>query len=449
MGRLFGTDGIRDRVDRPDGIFASDQLLRLGWALAEILGPGKRVYIARDPRRSGIPILKTLASSLREKGIHVSCAFPEGLPTPGVAFTLRNSGEYEMGIVISASHNPPEYNGLKFFDRDGLKLSEAKERQIEETLDHQLLAPSPGQSLGEPLHADTLRHREAYVRHLQGQLETGSLQGWKVAVDSAHGATAGMFQTCLKHWGAIPFVMADTEAGERINVKCGATDPEGLQKIAKSSRCRLGVAFDGDGDRCVFVDERGRVVDGDAVLYVFAKDLKAQGLWKKRAVVATEISNFGLDRAIRRLGGKVIRVPVGDRNVVQRMRRGGCVLGGESSGHVILPESGLTGDGMLTAAHMLGVMRRSRKRLSALVLGYASFPSVSLNVRVTRKPSFAEVPELARAIREGAAAIGREGRILVRYSGTEPLLRILAEGPERARLQGVVSRVAEAAGALS
>ena len=442
--KLFGTDGIRDLAGR--GPLADEAIVRLGWALAEILGAGKKVFLARDPRPSGPRILRILAASLVAKGVQVDVASPEVLPTPGVAFALRDSGEYALGIVISASHNPPEYNGIKLFDHDGLKLTEGRERQIEAAVERQPTASLP--SIVEPAPAETRRHREAYVRHLQGQLESGDLKGWKVGVDSAHGATAGMFQACLRHWGALPVVMADTEDGGRINSRCGATDPKALQLLVKTEKARLGVAFDGDGDRCVFVDECGSLLDGDAVLYFLSKDLQSRGQWKPAVVVATEISNLGLDRAVSRLGGRVLRVPVGDRQVVMEMRETGALLGGEPSGHFILPDSNFIGDGQLAAARVLGVMARTGKSLSELVKGYVPFPSLLKNVKVSRKPPVEELPALVQAIRDGVKALGAEGRLVVRYSGTEPLLRILAEGPERGKLEAAVGRVEKAAEVL-
>ena len=448
MTRRFGTDGIRDLAGR--GALAPAEVLALGRVLGALARAGRcgarkgaPVLIGRDTRASG-PVIETLlAKGLAEQGIEVVLAGV--IPTPGVAWLVRRRG-FALGIVVSASHNPAEYNGIKVLDAKGLKLSLAQEAGLERRLDRG--APLRPAGRGAPVRPapDLVA---AYESFLRGRLPRRALTGRLVAVDTAHGATAGIFQRCLAHWGARAVSLGDAPDGTNINRGVGATAPRALAVAVRRARAQAGVAFDGDGDRVVFVDERGEVLDGDALLYVIAKDLLARRRWPHRTVVATEISNLGLDRAIGALGGRVVRTPVGDRHVSTRMREGGFVLGGESSGHLILPGAGGTGDGMLAATRILDILRRTGKPLSRLAAGLVRFPQVSRNVRVSRKPSLRSLPALARAMDLGEKALGREGRLMVRYSGTEPLLRILAEGPDRRLLEDVTAVVADAAKGLA
>ncbi len=448
MTRRFGTDGIRDLAGQ--GALAPSEVLALGRVLGTQVRAGRcgarkgaPVLIGRDTRASGPAIEVLLARGLAEQGVEVVLAGV--IPTPGVAWLVRRRG-FALGIVVSASHNPAEYNGIKVFDAEGFKLSLAQETDLERRLDRG--APLRPAARGASV-APAPNLLPAYEAFLKSRLPRHVLAGCRVAVDTAHGATAGIFQRCLAHWGAKAWSLGDAPDGANINRGVGATAPQALAAAVSRARAQVGVAFDGDGDRVVFVDERGEVLDGDALLYVMAKDLHARRRWPHRTLVATEISNLGLDRAIGALGGRVVRTPVGDRHVSERMREGGFVLGGESSGHLILPGSGGTGDGMLAAARILGVMKRTRKPLSRLAAGLVRFPQVSRNVRVSRKPSLRSLPALTRAIASGEKALGGEGRLMVRYSGTEPLLRILAEGPDRRLLEDVTAAVADAAKGLA
>jgi phosphoglucosamine mutase len=448
VSRRFGTDGIRDLAGR--GALAPAEVLALGRVLGSRARAGRcgaregaSVLIGRDTRASGPAIEALLAKGLAEQGVEVVLAGV--IPTPGVSWLVRRRG-FALGIVVSASHNPAEYNGIKVFDAEGFKLSLAQEMDLERRLDRG--APLRPVAHGAPVHPvpDLL---PAYEAFLKSQLTRQALAGHRIVADTAQGATAGIFQRCLAHWGAKAGSLGDAPDGANINRGVGATAPQALAAEVRRMRAQAGVAFDGDGDRVVFVDERGEVLDGDALLYVIAKDLHARRRWPHRTVVATEISNLGLDRAIAALGGRVVRTPVGDRHVSARMREGGFVLGGESSGHLILPGSGGTGDGMLAAARVLGILKRTGKPLSRLAAGLVRFPQISRNVRVSRKPSLRSLPVLASAMASGEKVLGREGRLMVRYSGTEPLLRILAEGPDRRLLEDVTAAVADAAKGLA
>lgn len=443
----FGTDGIRALAGR--GPLAPAEVLALGRVLGGLARTGQMGFrpeaaavIGRDTRGSGPAIEAALARGLAEQGTDAVLAGV--IPTPGVARAVR-TGRFGLGIVVSASHNPAEYNGIKLFDAKGLKLDPAREALLERRLDGGAPvrpAARPGLVRPDPAWA------AAYEAFIRSRLRPGALAGMVVALDGAHGAASGMFRRCLSRWGARVHAIGEKPDGTNINRGVGATAPEALAALVLRSRAQAGVAFDGDADRLLMVDEKGAVVDGDALLLLLAADLKARRRWSPRLLVATDISNLGLDRAVGALGGRVLRTPVGDRHVSERMRREGAVIGGEQSGHLILPESGGTGDGMLAAAAVLGVMRRARRPLSRLAARLERLPQVARNLHVVRKPALHTVPALARAVAAGTRALDGEGRLVVRYSGTEPLLRILAEGPDPDRLESVVASVISAAEAI-
>ena len=435
---LFGTDGVRGTPGR----FPLDPatVARLGAALAAEAGPAPRIVIGRDTRESGEEIERLLAGGIRAAG-----GIPVGvgvLPTPGVAFLSARG--FDAGVVISASHNPVPDNGVKILTSGGEKASRRHESRLEARVaaarDGGAAPPGPSPPATDAALADE------YAAHLTSVLAGApALDGFRIAIDCAHGATSRIAPLVLRRVG-IPVIATHAEPdGRNINVGCGSTHPTALQRSVVEHGCRLGLAFDGDGDRVILVDHRGAIVDGDGVLFVCARHLRAAGRLAGNAVVATMMSNIGLELSLRGAGIAMHRCAVGDRNVREEMQRRGVRLGGEQSGHVIFADRLPTGDGLATGLEVVRVMAESGRDLADLAAGLETCPQQLVNVRVDAQPDLDEVPGMRDAIRAAEERLGERGRVLVRYSGTEPLLRIMIEGPDPATVRELAAGIADRA----
>lgn len=436
--RLFGTDGVRGVA----GVYPLDPptVARLGAAVVRARAGERppRILVGRDTRESGEWIGREFARGAGAHGAQVTSAGV--MPTPGVAYLTRACG-FDLGVVLSASHNPYADNGIKVFSASGEKFGEENERRVEA-----IMADTSWNVRSAPdVHVATADFIDPYVDYVAKLLPSaGSLAGAKVGVDMANGATTATAVRLFEKLGFEVLRDGDRPDGRNINRECGSTHPARLAAHVVSQGCRMGVAFDGDGDRAIFVDARGHVVDGDAVLLMLGLHYKRQGRLAGNTVVATVMSNIGLEIALRDRGVTMIRTPVGDKYVMEEMLRGGFVLGGEQSGHVILSEHLPTGDGMATALAVLRVMAESGRELGDLASELKTFPQTLVNVRVKDKRPVAEVPQIQAAISRVEAALASRGRVLVRYSGTEPLLRIMIEGEDQATVQAWAEEIADA-----
>jgi phosphoglucosamine mutase len=438
MSRLFGTDGVRGTA----GVSPLDPptIARLGAAIVRVLALDRpaRLIVGRDTRESGEWIERELARGAASQGAVVSTTGV--VPTPAVAY-LAGACDYDLGIVLSASHNPYGDNGIKVFSGRGEKFDEAEERRVEAIMaDTGWSVPSAAEAR---LRSTPLV--DAYLDHVRRLLPSpGRLAGMRLAVDMANGATTTTAVRLLASLGFDLVPLGDHPDGRNINLECGSTHPAGLATAVIAERCQMGVAFDGDGDRAIFVDARGRVVDGDAVLLILALAAQRAGRLTGNTVVATVMSNIGLELALRDHGIRLIRTPVGDKHVMEEMLRGGYVLGGEQSGHVIQTEHLATGDGLATALGLLRVMDATGQSLAELASALVTYPQTLVNVRVREKVPVESVPAVAAAVGRVEHAIAGRGRLLVRYSGTEPLLRIMIEGEDQASIQMWAEEIAEA-----
>jgi phosphoglucosamine mutase len=424
--KLFGTDGIRGRAGAPP--LDPRTINRVGAALVRALenagnGPGRRVLIGRDTRESGEWIERELARGLSSEGaITVSAGV---IPTPAIAYLTRSEG-FDAGIVISASHNPYEDNGIKVFSGRGEKLTETFEARIESMVANE--AWMVGAGAGAPQRSELSRQ---YVAHLRRILDAaGPLAGSRLVLDCANGATGTVAPALFRDLGFEVIAIGNEPNGRNINLHCGSTHMEGLQARVTGSGARLGVAFDGDGDRALFVDARGNSVDGDAVMLMAADYLQKEGRLDGNTVVATVMSNIGLELGLRARGIDLVRAPVGDKYVMEEILKRGSALGGEQSGHIIFADHLFTGDGIATALNVLRIMIATGKELDALAGQLVSYPQVLVNVRVRERGDYNAIPAIADAIRKVESRLSGHGRLLIRYSGTEPLLRIMLEGKD-------------------
>ncbi len=437
--RLFGTDGIRGRAGAAP--LDPDTVRRVGLALARVAGQGPgpvRILIGRDTRESGVSIERNLAHGARQFGAEVTTAGV--LPTPAVAAVTRDRG-YTLGVVISASHNPFEDNGIKVFSSGGLKFTEAREREVE-ALVADASVPTPG---GEAPPVPAVDCTSDYLARLHRILPgTTPLDRFPVAVDCAHGATVTVAPRLFSDLGADVHLVGCEPDGRNINTGVGSTAPGRLAELVVAAGCRLGVAFDGDGDRAIFVDAAGTVVDGDAVMLLCARQLQREGRLPGAAIVATVMSNIGLELALRASGIALVRCPVGDKHVMEALLERRLALGGEQSGHVIFTEHLATGDGMATALQVIRTMLATGRELSDLAGELTTYPQVLLNVRVPERIDLASVPGIAAELAAVEARLAGQGRLLVRYSGTEPLLRIMLEGTDAAAIAAWARGIADA-----
>lgn len=446
MKRLFGTDGIRGVANRE---LTPELALRIGRIVASLLGGGGSrpvILIGRDTRLSGDMLESSLVAGITSAG---AAAHILGIvPTPAVAYLTRLL-QANAGIVISASHNPIEDNGLKIFNGDGLKLPDEMEREIERIYFHytesgESLQSPEGSAIGCSLHDGGML--ENYLRHLKST--ASSLKGLRLVVDCAHGAACRLAGELLQELGADVVLLHDEADGRRINVNCGATHTSELQREVVRSGADAGLAFDGDADRLIAVDEKGSEVDGDGIMSICAISMVEQGKLQKNTLVATVMSNGGLDLLGQKHGFKLRRTAVGDRYVLEEMLSGGYNLGGEQSGHIIFSDHATTGDGLLTALQFLAAVYSTGRPLSELAGRLERFPQVLYNVPAVMQEKWEGSPTVVSAIEDLRSRLGRHSRILVRASGTEPLIRIMLEAPlpedmlweEARKLAHVISR---------
>lgn len=439
--KLFGTDGVRG-IANVDPM-TTEVALALGRAAAHVFkrGPGRhRIVIGKDTRLSGYMFEMALSAGICSMGVDVLLVGP--LPTPGIAF-LAQSMRADAGVVISASHNPFQDNGIKFFSRDGFKLPDEVEAQIEALVEDGVDGPRPtAQEVGKAFRIDDAVGR--YIVFLKNTFPRDlTLEGLRIVLDCANGAAYKVAPAVLEELGAELVLIGVRPNGANINQNCGAVHPEGMARAVVENRADLGIALDGDADRVIVADERGRQVDGDVIMAVCGLELLKAGALRRETVVTTVMSNLGLDLAMRRAGGRVVRTQVGDRYVVEEMRGGGYSFGGEQSGHMIFLDHNTTGDGVLSALQLLAIMRRRGRPLSELAAVMQRVPQVLVNVKVARKTPLSDLPEVAAAMRRIEAVLGGEGRLVVRYSGTENLLRIMVEGTDEGRIGAFAAELAE------
>jgi phosphoglucosamine mutase len=423
--KLFGTDGIRAVAGEspldPITIFATG--LALGHSLDKTI-PTPAVLLGRDTRESSPSIAATLAAGLRQTGVRVESA---GIvPTPAVAYLARTHG-FQAGVVISASHNPWRDNGIKLFGGDGFKLADAVELAMEdEILQHaaQIAAPNPA-SLASV--EDNLALQADYIQFLMDCVPGLSLAGLDIVADCANGAAAAVAPELFRRLGGNVALLNIAPNGRNINDNCGALHPANVAAEVKSRGAGVGVTFDGDADRCMLAGPQGNVINGDAILLMVARDLKVRGLLTGDLVVATTMSNMGLEAALKRSGIRMFRAPVGDRYVLEEMLKQKAALGGEQSGHILLPHLATTGDGVLTALVVLDLIARSGKTIDELTADLKVFPQVIVNVKVREKKALASIPTVAAAIQAAEEDLKDSGRVVIRYSGTEALARVMIE----------------------
>ena len=428
--RLFGTDGVRGVAGRYP--LDPTTVRRLGAALVRGLPHGTappRILVGRDTRESGGWIERELAAGARGEGAVTTSA---GIvPTPAVAYLTRSEG-FDAGVVISASHNPFEDNGLKVFSGRGEKFTERVEREVEAIVADSAWVVDDREA--EPVPSADLV--DAYLDHLRRVIPDPTLlKGWLIGVDCANGATTPVAAGLFESLGVQTVVIGDRPDGRNINLDCGSMHPERLARAVVSEGCQMGVAFDGDGDRAIFVDHTGRVVNGDAVLLMCSRQLQREGRLRGDAIVATVMSNIGLEMALRASGIEMVRCAVGDKYVMEEMQKRGLSVGGEQSGHIIFSDYLFTGDGLCTALNVMRTVAVTARPLADLASDLTSYPQVLLNVRVRERVDLSTVPAVVAAMSEVESRLDNQGRLLVRYSGTEPLLRVMLEGKDEGELR--------------
>jgi len=432
--RLFGTDGIRGTVNHHP--MTPENVLRVGMAVACLLREkhGRNmILIGKDTRLSGYLIESALTSGICSLGMNVTLVGP--IPTPGIAFLTRTL-RLDAGIVISASHNPFEDNGIKIFSSEGLKLPDEIEKRIEQFVqDDKLLRNRPrGSEIGRAYRLDDATGR--YIEYIKSTIPKGlTFEGMKVVVDCANGAAYKTTPWLLRELGAEVISLNDKPNGLNINTDCGSLHLDKLQKAVRQHKAVIGVAHDGDADRTIFCDEKGKIVDGDKIMGMWAVEMKRDKTLEKDTVVSTVMSNLGLERYLGKNGIQLVRTKVGDRYVVERMVEGGYNIGGEQSGHIIFLDHNTTGDGPLTATKVLYLMKKRNASLSSLAKEIKLYPQILLNVLVEHKYDIKTIPEIAEAIKTAEQRLSGKGRVLVRPSGTEPKVRVMLEGENLALIE--------------
>ena len=441
MGRMFGTDGVRGIANTE---LTAQMAYDLGRAGAYVLTEGThkpKILVAKDTRISGDMLESALVSGILSVGAEAVCLGV--VPTPAVAYLTRAYGA-DAGVMISASHNPVEYNGIKFFDNKGYKLSDELEDSIQQVIENGCKeVPCPvGGSLGRKKREDSAL--EDYIEHSKSTVDV-DFSGMKIALDCANGAAYHAAVETFRDLGAEVVVINNDPDGININKSCGSTHPEELMDYVVRKQCDLGLAFDGDADRCLAVDEKGRLIDGDFIMAICAKEMKKQGRLKDDVLVVTVMSNLGLDIAAQKEGIKTVKTKVGDRYVLEEMVKEGYKLGGEQSGHVIFLDYNTTGDGMVTGLQLASVVKKSGKTLSELASIMKELPQVLVNAKVPNdKKNIHEVDEDIKAeIANIEEALHGVGRVLIRPSGTEPLVRVMLEGEDQAEIDVMAHRLAK------
>jgi phosphoglucosamine mutase len=444
--KLFGTDGIRavageSPLDQ-NTIFACG--LALGHSLRKMAAEPK-VILGRDTRESGPWIAATLAAGLRETGVRVESAGV--ITTPAVAFLARTHG-FQAGVVISASHNPWRDNGIKLFGGDGFKLADAVELAMEDEILHHAaemeIQGATHDTATRTVVDDNAAFKADYIQFLIDCVPGLSLAGLRIVADCANGASAAVAPELFRRLGGEVVLLNINPDGRNINLNCGALHPEFVAAEVSARGADLGLTFDGDADRCMLAGTKNNIINGDAILLMAARDLKARGLLTGDLVVATTMSNMGLEAALKRSGIRMLRAPVGDRYVLEQMLAHHAALGGEQSGHILLPHLATTGDGLLTALVILDLIARSGKSIDELTAGLKVFPQVIVNVKVREKKPLESIPAVVAAIRAAEAELEDSGRVVIRYSGTEALARVMIEAESEEAMTRHANAIADA-----
>lgn len=445
--RLFGTDGIRGTANQHP--MTPETVVRVGQAIGHLLqkqalpwaGRDRKVVIGKDTRLSGYMIEQALASGLNSMGIFVHLVGP--LPTPGIGYLTRNM-RAAAGIVISASHNPYIDNGIKVFGHDGFKISESMEREIERLVHEQNfadLAPDSHQ-IGRTRRIDDAQGRYiVFAKNTFPMDET--LDGMRIVLDAANGAAYRVAPAIFEELGAEVIMIGNNPNGMNINDKSGALYPAKIAQAVLDYRADVGISLDGDADRVIMVDEKGQIMNGDHILGVCALHLKKKGLLRKNTLVVTQMSNFGLERKMKESGIDVVKTNVGDKYVVEEMRKNGYSLGGEQSGHIIFLDHSTTGDGCVAALNVLSVMKETGVKLSDLNRIIDDVPQALINCRIKKRVDLDSLPGYTALVKEISERLGSEGRVFVRFSGTEPLVRVMVEGPDKRQIVSDAERIAD------
>lgn len=443
-GKLFGTDGIRGTANQYP--MTPDIVVKVGQAIGHLLQQSNggqtihKVVIGKDTRLSGYMIEQALSSGLNSMGIHVQLVGP--LPTPGIGYLTRTM-RASAGIVISASHNPFHDNGIKVFGADGYKISAEMEQQIEELVlgeDMSQYLP-PSNEIGRTKRIEDAQGR--YIVYVKGTFPLEyTLDGMRIVLDTANGAAYKVAPAMFEELGAEVIHLGDNPNGININDKVGALHPAKLAEAVLQYRADVGISLDGDADRVIMVNEMGEIVNGDHILAICALHMKERGLLKKNTIVATEMSNFGLEKSMAQAGIKMVKVGVGDKYVVEEMRKHGYNLGGEQSGHIIFLDHTTTGDGCIAALSVLAVMKQTGKKMSDLSNVFEDMPQVLINCRVKRRVPLHEIKGYDELVKDIERRLTGEGRLFVRFSGTEPVIRVLVEGPDKALISQYAEEVA-------
>jgi phosphoglucosamine mutase len=443
MKKLFGTDGMRGEA----GKFPLDEetVYIVGQSLArqykEKSGAAPKFIIGRDTRESGEWIASSVCAGAESLG--AECISAGVITTPGIAFLTRDQ-RATAGIVISASHNPFQDNGIKIFSPSGKKIDEATEREIEKDIAEGEPQTAQPKNINHTQSISVTELQNRYLDYLAGEFSDLSLQGLKMVVDCANGAASNLAPRLFEQLGASVTAIFNQPDGRNINSDCGSLHIEKLQETVAAENADFGVAFDGDADRALFVDANGNLVDGDATLWVMAKHLQNHNALKHNTVVATSMSNLGLEVALKERDIKLVRTNVGDKYVLEELLKSGTSLGGEQSGHIIFPNRSLVGDGILTTLNLLEAMQENRAALAELTAGFVRFPQILLNVRVAEKKDFNTVPRIAAVVGEVERELGDKGRLVLRYSGTELLARVMIEGEHQESITAQAERIIEA-----
>jgi phosphoglucosamine mutase len=445
--KLFGTDGVRGVANQHP--MTSEIAMAIGRATAYLfcqkdnrgLPKNTKVVIGKDTRRSGYMLENALSAGFCSMGAKVYLVGP--LPTPGIAFITR-SMRADAGVIISASHNPYHYNGIKIFDRHGYKLPDSTEKEIERVMySDELNQYRPTMDfIGTAKRIEDASGRYiVYIKDTFPQEQT--LDGIRIVLDCANGAAYKVAPIVFEELGAEVFTINNAPNGENINEQCGAVYPQTMCKAVHEHRAEIGIALDGDADRCILSDENGEVVDGDQIMAICALQMLREGTLNKNTLVTTPMSNMGLTVAVKKAGGRVIHAQVGDRYIVETMRKESLNLGGEQSGHLVFLEHNTTGDGMMAALKILSIMKKTGKKLSELKRQMIQYPQVLENVIVKQKDALEQFPKIVNSIKKVEQALGDNGRVLVRYSGTEPLARVMVEGEDYMKIKEYASDIAQ------
>jgi len=441
MRKLFGTDGVRGVANMDP--MTSEMAMRIGRAAAHVFRDSVRrhsIVIGKDTRLSGYMIESALTSGLCSMGMDVLLVGP--VPTPGIAFLTR-SLRADAGVVISASHNPYEDNGIKFFGRDGFKLPDEVEKKMEDLIfsgSIDSVRPTASE-IGKAYRIDDAIGR--YNEFVKSSIPRGmDFAGLRIVVDSANGAAYKIGPRILAELGADVISLYDKPNGININQGCGSLYPEVICRAVVANKAQIGIAFDGDADRLILCDEKGTLVDGDAAMAICALQMLKQGRLKKNTLVATVMSNLGLELAMQKAGGKLVRAGVGDRYVMEKMIEGGYNLGGEQSGHIIFLDNNTTGDGIISALQILSIMRQTGKPLSELAACMKTYPQILVNVKVKERRDLESIPEVVKRMAQIEKKLDNTGRLLVRYSGTEPKVRVMIEGEDQKEIKALAEDLA-------